>query len=150
MYIKEKYKSQYHAGRDEHRNLGVSRRNRRLRGGMGFSRSTRSLRIICRERLLCLLVTWNIEVEVQVWVDVNGLLLKSEPLRGPLSTGLVPQSSNNFVSLSNQSYLLMKVPAQSATLLIQPLHRVYSFRGLKTSHIQQRPNIRGFATSRVY
>ena len=60
-----KYKSRRQAGGDEYRNLGVSRWNRRGRGGVGFSRSTQFLRIICRERLLCLLVTWEVEVEVQ-------------------------------------------------------------------------------------
>ena len=61
----EKYKSQGQAGGDELKDLGVSRWNRRRRGGVGFSRSTRFLRIICKERVLCLLVTWEVEVEVQ-------------------------------------------------------------------------------------
>ena len=37
----EKYKSRGHAGGDEYKDLGVSRWNRR-RGGVGFSKSTRS------------------------------------------------------------------------------------------------------------
>ena len=61
----EKYKSRGQAGGDEYKDLGVSRRNRRGREGVGFSRSTRFLRIICRKRFLCLLVTWEVEVEVQ-------------------------------------------------------------------------------------
>ena len=147
--MKEKYKSRHQESRERYRKLSISRRSRRRRGGVGFSMSTLLMRIIRRKRFLCLLIAWKVEVEVQVWVYVNGLLLKCEPPRGPLSTGLVPQSSNNFISLSNQSYLLIKVPAQSATLLIQLLHRVYSFEDLMMSHIQQRPSLRGFVTSRV-
>ena len=61
----EKYKSRGRAGGDEYKDLGVSRRNRRGRGGVSFSMSTRFLRIIRRTRFLCLLVTWEVEVEVQ-------------------------------------------------------------------------------------
>ena len=87
---------------------------------MALSRSTRFLRIIHGKRFLFLLVTWKVEAKVQVWVYASGLLLKSEPPKGPLSTGLIPQFSNNLIPLCNQSYLLMKVPTQSPTLLIQP------------------------------
>ena len=61
----EKYKSRGRAGGDEYKDLSVSMRNRRGRGRVGFSRSTWFLRIICRKRFLCLLVTWEVEVEVQ-------------------------------------------------------------------------------------
>ena len=49
---------------DEYKDLGVSRRNRWRRGEVGFRRSTRILRIICKKRFLYLLVTREIEVEV--------------------------------------------------------------------------------------
>ena len=87
------------------------------RRGVSLSRGIKFSRRICGERLLCLLIAREVEVEIQTWISVSSLLLKSEPPRSPLSTGLVPQSSYNFVPLSNQSYLLMKVPTQPVTLL---------------------------------
>ena len=45
----EKYKSRGRAGGDEYKDLGVNKRNRRRKGGVGFSRSTRFLRIICKK-----------------------------------------------------------------------------------------------------
>ena len=131
----EKYKSRGQAGGDEYKNLGVRRLNRRRRGGVGFSKSTRFLRIICRERVLCLLVTWVVEVEIQAWVHVSSLLLESKPSRGPLNAGLLPQPPYDFIPLSNQTDLLTEVPTQSTTLLIQPLRRDYSLGGFTTSPI---------------
>ena len=131
----EKYKSRGQAGGDEYKDLGVSRWNRRRRGGVGFSRSTRFLRIICRERVLCLLVTWEVEVEVQAWVYVSSLLLESKPSRGPLNAGLLPQPPYDFIPLNNQTDLLMEVPTQSTALLIQLLRRDYGLGGFTTSPI---------------
>ena len=105
---------------------------------MGLSRDICLSRIVRRERLLCLLVTRDVEVEVQAWIDVSSPLLKSEPPRSLLSTGLVPQSPYNFIPLSHQIYLLMKVPTQSTALLSQAFRRVHSLGNLTTSPVQQR------------
>ena len=131
----EKYKSRGHASGDKYKDLGVNRWNRRRREGVGFSRSTRFLRIIYRERVLCLLVTWEVEVEVQAWVHVSSLLLESKPFRGPLNASLLTQPPYDFIPPSNQTDLLMEVPTQSTSLLIQPLCRDYSLGGLTTSPI---------------
>ena len=58
--------SRHQANRDEHRSSGVSKRNGRRRWGMGLSRSTRLLRIVRRERFLCLFIALEVEVEVQI------------------------------------------------------------------------------------
>ena len=97
---------------------------------MGFSGGVRFFRIVSGEGLLGLLVTRHVEVEVQVWVDISSFPLKGKPPRSPLSTGLIPQSSYNFVPLSNQSYLLMKIPTQPTTLLSQAFCRIYSLGSL--------------------
>ena len=75
----EKYKSRGQAGGDEYKDLGINRWNRWRRGGVGFSRSTRFLGIVCRERVLCLLVTWEVEVEVQAWVHVEVAIGQAGP-----------------------------------------------------------------------
>ena len=117
--------------------MSIRRRLYIRRRGVGLSRGIRFSRMVCGERLLCLLVAMEVEVKIQTGVNVSSLLLKSEPPRSPLGTGLVPQSSYNFVPLSNQSYLQMKVPTQSTTHLIQAFRRVYSLGGLTTSSVQQ-------------
>ena len=113
--------------------MSIRRRLYIRRRGLGLNRGIRSSKMVCGERLLCLLVAREVEVEIQTWINVCSLLLKSKPPRSPLSTDLVPQSSYNFVPLSNQSYLLMKVPTQSTTLLSQAFRRVYGLGGLTTS-----------------
>ena len=78
---------------------------------MSLSRSTRLLGIVRGEIFLSLFVAWKVDVEVQIWVRMNDFLLKSEPPRGPLSTGLVPQLFNNLIPLSEKTNSLMKVCA---------------------------------------
>ena len=118
--------------------MSIRRRLYIRRRGVGLSRGIRFSRMVYEERLLCLLVAREVEIKIQIEVNVSSLLLKSEPPRSQLGTGLVPQSSYNFVPLSNQSYLLMKVPTQSTTLLSQAFGRVYGLGGLTTSPVQQR------------
>ena len=132
------YVSRHQANKDEHRNSlisGVSRRSRRWRRGVSPSRSTRLLRIVRRERFLRFFVAWEIKVEVQIWVHMNIFLLKSEPPRGPLSAGLIPQLSNNLIPLRNHTNSLMKICAQSTVLLIQPFCQIYGFGGFTTSSL---------------
>ena len=129
--------------------MSIRRRLYIRRRGVGLSRGIRFSRMVCGERLLCLLVAREVEVEIQTGVNVSSLLLKSEPPRSPLGTGLVTRSSYNFVQLSNQSYLLMKVPTQSTALLSQAFHRVYGLRGLTTSPVQQRYLIAQFIIGRT-
>ena len=128
--------------------MSICRRLYIRRRGVGLSRGIRFSRMVCGERLLCLLVTREVKVEIQTWINVSSLLLKSEPPRSPLGTGLVPQSSYNFLPLSNQSYLLMKVPTQSTTLLSQAFRRVYGLGSLTTSPVQQRCLIAHFIIGR--
>ena len=97
---------------------------------MALSRSARFSRLISREGPLILLVARKVEVEIQTRVNVSSLLLKGEPPRSPLGIGLVPQSSYNFIPLSNQSYLLMKVPTQSTAL---PVRRSAEFTASEAS-----------------
>ena len=118
--------------------MSICRRLYIRRRGWGLNRGIWSSRMVCGERLLYLLVPREVEVQIQIWINVSSLLLKSKPLRSPLSTGLVPQSSYNFVPLSNQSYLLMKVPTQSTALLSQAFRLVYGLGGLMTNPVQQR------------
>ena len=130
--------------------MSIRRRLYIRRRGLGLNRGIRSSRMVCGERLLCLLVAREVEVEIQTWINVSSLLLKSKPPRSPLSIGLVPQSSNNFVPLSNQSYLLMKVPTQSTALLSQAFHRVQGLGSLTMSPVQQRYLIAQFIIGRKY
>ena len=81
-----------------------------VKRGSGLQQEYPVLENNSQRKTFSLLVTREVEVEVQAWIYVSSLLLKSEPPRGLLSTGLVPQSPYNFIPLSNQSYLLMKVP----------------------------------------
>ena len=79
-------------------------------------------RIISREGPLILLIVGKVKAEIQAGIGIDNLLLKGKPPRNPLIRRLGPQSSNNFVPLSHQSYLLMKIPTQPATLLSQAFH----------------------------
>ena len=120
-----------------HRRSGIRRRSRRRRRGVALSMSAQFSKIISREGPLILLVAGKVKVEIQAGIGINSLLLKGKPPRNSLSTSLGPQSSYNFIPLSNQSYLLMKVPTQSTTLLNQAFRRVYGLGGLTTSPVQQ-------------
>ena len=85
---------------------------------------------------LSLLIARDVKVEVQAGIGISSSPLKGKLPRNLLSTGLVPQSSYNFVLLSNQSYLLMEVPGQPTTLLSQAFRRVYNLGNLTTSPVQ--------------
>ena len=117
---------------------------------MGLSGGVRFSRIVSREGLLSLLIARDVKVEVQAWVGTNSFPLKGKPPRSPLSTGLIPQSSYNFVPLRNQSYLLKKVPTQPTTLFSQAFRRVYSLGSLTTSLVQQCCLIAQFIFGRTY
>ena len=129
--------------------MSIRRRLYIRRREVGLSRGIRFSRMVCGERLLCLLVDRKVEVEIQTWINVSNLLLKSEAPRSPLSTGLVPQSSYKFAPLSNQSYLLLKVPTQSTALLSQVFLLVYGLESLTTSPVQQRCLIVQFIIGRT-
>ena len=105
---------------------------------MDLSGGARLSSIISREGPFLLLVVGKVEVEIQAGIGIDSLLLKGKPPRNPLIRCLSPQSSNNFVPLSHQRYLLMKIPMQPVTLLIQASHRADCLGSLATSLVQLR------------
>ena len=103
-------RSRNQESRDELWDSGIRRRGMRRVP----SRSTRLSGI---RRFLRLFITWELKIEIQISVCVDGLPLKSEPPRSPLSTSLVPQLSDNLIPLGNHAVSLMEFCAQSTTLL---------------------------------